>query len=1082
MPTENNFYLDMLNFYYPVMPIVTTSNSIDEDSDSDGCSIKTDNCSLKTDGCSVKTNHSDTLCNVNNTRWHVSMSHVVEGLELELNDDEVRQDHEEDARAVRGDNEEEEEEDTRRQSPTTTAQVCERDIEENRKENDLCGSGTAAAGSVRYSSAAAAATPALEPIIEGKTVTNGIGNYDSSDVKHSMESAGSRPQQREERRVGSIIKKNRKEKVTSTTPKSTTLKTRNQKMPKTKEVETTPVVVKKDRITKEARDSKQKEVTSLSTNDIISTSHQGSCSGVGRIVGLRLPSDVPPDFDEKNKPSFHRRVNPTDFLTLMEEGMTTTTATTAMTTNTAMNAEQHGFNDWKWRTGKNNVADLTKHTTTATTTALLDIYLPMNCASRSSSPGTKKPKKKIIRMIRNPNESVSATMRRLNMSVQKKLGGRSSTTEIRGGSKAKSKASKHTKCRTQPMLLKRRDMHERSRSRVDRTSENSTVQSTTASYEVNEAVACTTLWDRFYDGLFPTTNNACNPWNDGDDDSLYDSLSGGSRSRSDVAIDTDIIEGYDRAEYDHSLTINEVLHRAAAIKTDLDGYVLSLPHDSSSGKNNHHRNKQEWMHFILDSCPPTITSVATFGNFEESHLFERTPIVVEVQALFATQVQIAWFVNDELVCANSSWYVPTASDVGKLVTVVLVPKRHDHSGKGREEAYQFVRCVEALPSLPIISPLREKFAPRRQDEKDGPLLRIVTYNILADQNASRDVDKDDAADRSYSHCKNEHIVKWRRFPLIVHELLEYEPDIIALQEVDTDVYVKLLWPVLSTQGYEGYFSQKGVDENSGVREGCAIFWSLNVFESVRPVDMQTHTFRELIRQFIGEDRVHKSQWKSLSDVSDLLGKHDNLRHVLFDKLGHVLQTVVLTRRMNHEKVVVGNTHLFYHPMASHIRCLKMLMACRQLEIEHRENQQCPIILCGDLNSHPKSGLMKLLLNRYLDARNGMTWKHLCTYEWEVGSTSGASDGPHRHHDVKAIDLEFPSSFPRLMSAYPTPPDFTHFVETFAGTLDYILMTKNFEVVKSGPTPTREDMQKFVAMPNECMPSDHVSLVCDVKWR
>lgn len=1011
------------------------------------------------------------------------MSHVVEGLELELDDDEVRQDHEEDTRVVQGDNEEKEE-DAHRQSPTTTtAQVCERDIEENREENDLCGSGTAAAGSVRSSSSSAAAAPALEPIIEGKTVKNGIENCYSSDVKHriSMESDGSRLQQRKERRVGSIIKKNRKEKVTSTTPKSTTLKTRKQKMPK--EVETTSIVVKKDRITKEARDSKQKEVASLSANDILSTRHQGSCAGIGRIVGLRLPSDVPPDFDEKKKPSYHRRVNPTDYLTLMEEDMTTTTGVTTATSNIAMNAGQHGLNDWKWTTGNNDATESTSHTARATTTALLDIYLPINYASRSSSPGTKKPKKKIIRMIRNPNESVSATMRRLNMSVQKKLGGGSSTTEIRGGSKAKSKASKHTKCQTQPVLLKKRDMHERSCSSVDRTSETSTVQSITTSYEENEAVACTTLWDRFYDGLFPTTNNACNPWNDGDDDSLYDSLSGGSRSRSDVADGTDIIEGYDRAEYDHSLTINEVLRRAAAIKTDLDGYVLSLPLDSSSGKNNRHRNKQEWIHFILDSCPPTITSVATFGNFEESHLFERTPIVVEVQALFATQVQIAWFINDVLVCANSSCYVPTASDVGKLVTVVLVPKRHDHSGKGREEAYQFVRCVEALPSLPIISPLREKFAPRRQDEKDGPSLRIVTYNILADQNASRDVDKDDAADRSYSHCKNEHIVKWRRFPLIVHELLEYEADIIALQEVDTDVYAKLLRPVLSTQGFEGYFSQKGVDENSGVREGCAIFWSLDVFESVRPVDMQTHTFRELIRQFIDEDRVHKSQWKSLSDVSDLLGKHDNLRHVLFDKLGHVLQTVVLTRRMNREKVVVGNTHLFYHPMASHIRCLKMLMACRQLEIEHRENQQCPIILCGDLNSHPKSGLMKLLLNRYLDARNGMTWKHLCTYEWEEGSTSGASDGPaHRHHDVKAIDLEFPPSFPRLMSAYPTPPDFTHFVETFAGTLDYILMTENFEVVKSGPTPTREDMQKFVAMPNECMPSDHVSLVCDVKWR
>ena len=81
--------------------------------------------------------------------------------------------------------------------------------------------------------------------------------------------------------------------------------------------------------------------------------------------------------------------------------------------------------------------------------------------------------------------------------------------------------------------------------------------------------------------------------------------------------------------------------------------------------------------------------------------------------------------------------------------------------------------------------------------------------------------------------------------MIVHEILEYSPDIIALQEVDTDVFTALLKPVLNAKGYEGYFSQKGVDATSDVREGCAIFWSLKVFNSVRPVDMRTRTYREM---------------------------------------------------------------------------------------------------------------------------------------------------------------------------------------------------------------------------------------------
>lgn len=129
--------------------------------------------------------------------------------------------------------------------------------------------------------------------------------------------------------------------------------------------------------------------------------------------------------------------------------------------------------------------------------------------------------------------------------------------------------------------------------------------------------------------------------------------------------------------------------------------------------------------------------------------------------------------------------------------------------------------------------------------------------------------------------------------------------------------------------------------------------------------------------------------------------------------------------------------------------------------------------------------MKLLLDRYLNANNGKTWKHLCTYEWEGGGGDDVSSSVLQHHhidDVEAIDLEFPPTFPKFSSGYPTPPDFTHYIEGFVCTLDYILMTNNFEVEKTGATPTRDDVEKYIAMPNERMPSDHVSLVCDLRWR
>jgi len=289
-------------------------------------------------------------------------------------------------------------------------------------------------------------------------------------------------------------------------------------------------------------------------------------------------------------------------------------------------------------------------------------------------------------------------------------------------------------------------------------------------------------------------------------------------------------------------------------------------------------------------------------------------LVITVKSIYSTGVQITWFANDTLVCNDSICYTPTKEDVGKVISVVIIPYRIDHDGKGYEEAYQFKRCVEVLPDMPIMTNLRQEFISNKDRLPGGgedreTSIRIVTYNILADQNASRDLDNEE---RMYAHCKNDHIIKWRRHPLIVHELLSYNPDVISLQEVDTDVFNELLKPVFEAFGYEGYYSQKG-DEDSSIREGCAIFWSLSKFESVRPVDMKTHTFRELIRQFSCDERLHKSQWNSLNAMSDLLDKHEHLKHVLHEKLGHVIQTVVLTQRSNQEKVVIGNTHLFYHP-------------------------------------------------------------------------------------------------------------------------------------------------------------------------
>ncbi|KAL7550367.1 hypothetical protein ACHAWF_013611 [Thalassiosira exigua] len=524
----------------------------------------------------------------------------------------------------------------------------------------------------------------------------------------------------------------------------------------------------------------------------------------GCIVGLRLPPDVEGEFDSKYKPTT-RRVDPSKFLVL-EEGK----SSDEYLQNAGVQDARR--NPWK------EVAE--------TATVSLNIHL-----SNRNDPSSKSTK---IQLLRDPSEDVTQTLKRLQLTMQKKLGGKKKKTK---------KPKKGVSSQSESAVLLRKSLNGSSSSAMQQQSQHAT--------------------DPYSPESLPK------------------------------------MEDYECVDFTTSLTIDEVLHKAETM-SDIENYALSVPISSTNGT--------LWVPLLLNSCPPTITSVSTFGSFDQSYVFERTPIVLEVGLCHATKAKISWFADDNQVCANSNCYTPTEADVGKTLTVVITPQRPNHGGRGCEEAYQFKRKVEALPPLPNLNPLRKEFLNRSAQVDEGPMsLRVVTYNILADQNASRDVKKNDDADRMYSHCLNEHIVKFRRHPLILHEILEYSPDVLTLQEVDVDIFEKLLQPVLCAKGYEGYFSKKGVDDCSGIREGCAIFWSLDVFESVRPADMQTHTFREMVQQFSCEERMHRAQWKSLDDMVSLLDKHDHLKHVLFNKLGHVMQTVVLTQRKSQEKVVVGNT-------------------------------------------------------------------------------------------------------------------------------------------------------------------------------
>jgi len=431
--------------------------------------------------------------------------------------------------------------------------------------------------------------------------------------------------------------------------------------------------------------------------------------------------------------------------------------------------------------------------------------------------------------------------------------------------------------------------------------------------------------------------------------------------------------------------------------------VLTLPKMILPWNNGRDGEDDETIELGIISNPPTLLSIKTWENFN-GDIFTCVPLVIETTIIHATRVIITWFVDEKVVLHDSNMYTPTTSDIGKHISILVTPIRPGHDGAGCQEAYSFNNTVQALPKMPIME-LRKEWSNRVNTTNN---LRVVTYNILADLYAGREIDQ---THHMYGHCGLDCLARQRRMPMIVAELLSYHADIICLQEVDLHIYKSLLRPVLEACGYQGFFSSK-ISSN---QEGCAMFWSINEFEAAKNDDMRSFPIRSLLAKEQGDlssicsdiglsrqsthyydaktntKELELDRWESINDIHTLFENHDEIRKIFREKVGQIVQVVRLRPRQSSkcpkpESILVTNTHLFYHPMADHVRLLPI---CHKLDDLRKESRYPePILLIGDLNSDPLSGAVRLLTNRSMLPNENDTWKHINNYRFdECGDSS-----------------------------------------------------------------------------------------------
>ncbi|KAH8395663.1 hypothetical protein KR222_005786 [Zaprionus bogoriensis] len=394
-------------------------------------------------------------------------------------------------------------------------------------------------------------------------------------------------------------------------------------------------------------------------------------------------------------------------------------------------------------------------------------------------------------------------------------------------------------------------------------------------------------------------------------------------------------------------------------------------------------------------------------------------------------------------CGEGLIYQVSPSDIDHHLKLVVTP---------RNEAGLAGPTTECVTKLPVQAGPGDCPFEQRQRYTTQPLsnpheLRVVTYNLLADLYA----DGDYARTTLFPYCAAAALKMDYRKQLFIKELLGYHADLMCLQEVDIKIFDYDLKPVLAQApfGYDGIMTPKGT-----CAEGVAMFY-------------RTRRFK-LLNTYVLHLGDNLSSLPIFAPLWNRIKHNEKLATRICDR-STTLQLCLFQVQETNRYLLVANTHLYFHPDADHIRLLQAGFSI--IFVEHiykqalkdysiSDPQQMGLVFCGDFNSVPECGIYKLMTEQFVE-KDFVDWRS------------------NLDEAVEDVELRQPFS---MVSACGTP-QYTNYTTLFSACLDYIFYQSDaLELVQSVPLPTVEQLSAHEAIPSVAFPSDHVSLVADLRFK
>lgn len=436
------------------------------------------------------------------------------------------------------------------------------------------------------------------------------------------------------------------------------------------------------------------------------------------------------------------------------------------------------------------------------------------------------------------------------------------------------------------------------------------------------------------------------------------------------------------------------------------------------------------------------------------------------------------FTEDEawVEVGDQKMYMPTRGDVGHVIRVecraVVAEDGRVSTTQSRETA-----VVIGIPNenprlyarelvLSQIVRQRQSVANYLKQEGGGAVIRVMTYNILAEVYATKQL---------YSYTPMWALSWGYRKQLILQELRHHSPDVICLQEMQLDHFDSYVVPELAKNGYNGIIKSKTREAmgRKGKIDGCAIIYKRNRLHLIQQRALEYNSIAMSHAAAGGFHRPELSQLDNQNRTKRILSRlcRDNVAQVaIFETIPDGFDPNTpqgqSARQAGPQRICVVSTHIFWDPEFSDVKFFQTFALVQ--ELSHLLSQQqvhTSLVICGDLNSTPDSAVVRLLSQDSVDPSHP---------DMSIDPMNILPGLSHVNHN---LDL---ASVYEMVNGQN--PETTNYTAHFSGCLDYIYVSAGSLVpLAVMKIPDEETLRgtEDTHIPNTCFPSDHVSLCVDL---